>query len=167
MVQPTACPPNMNLDFLPGFNAILNALATVLLVAGYLFVRRRRIDSHRRCMLGAFGISILFLVCYVAHKIWRAASDGGMHTPFHGKGVWQAIYLVILLTHLVLAMAVPFLAVRIILLARAGRIDRHRRLARITLPVWLYVSLTGVVIYLMLYHWNPDPTPMTPVTRTP
>ncbi len=157
----------MNASWLPAVNACLNALATVLLLAGYAYIRRRRVAGHRRCMLAAFTVSALFLVCYVAHKIWRASGDGALHVRFHGEGAWRAIYLVILVTHLVLAMAVPFLAVRLILLARAGRIDRHRRLARFALPVWLYVSFTGVIIYFMLYHWNPDPTSLTATARTP
>jgi len=157
----------MNLDFLPTLNALLNALATALLVAGYLCIRRRHIAAHRRCMLTAFGVSTIFLVLYLTHKIWRASGDGSLHTSYHGKDFLHQTYLVILVTHLILAMAVPFLAIRLIVFAQTGRIDRHRRLARITLPLWLYVSLTGVVIYLMLYHFNPDPTVLIPVTRTP
>ena len=157
----------MNADLLPSLNAILNGLATVLLVAGYAFVRKRRIAAHRRCMLSAFGVSTLFLILYITHKIWRAAGEGAVHTTYHEEGVLRTLYLSVLLSHLALAMAVPPLAIRLILLARAGDVARHRRLARITLPLWLYVSITGVVIYVMLYHLNPDPAAMPSVTRTP
>lgn len=157
----------MNTELLPTLNAILNGLAAVLLVAGYAFVRRRRFVAHRRCMLAAFGVSTLFLALYITHKVLRATGDGVIHTTYHGDGTLRVLYLAILLSHLLLAMAVPPLAIRLILLARAERLAQHRRLARVTLPLWLYVSITGVVIYVMLYHLNPDPASMPSAMRTP
>lgn len=143
----------MDLSFLPAVNASLNGIAIALLIRGRSLVRRGRIDAHRRTMLAAFGVSSLFLLFYVAHKIWRNFE----HTPFHGAGGAKLLYLGILVTHLVLAMTVPVLAITLITLGLRGRIDRHRRLARIAWPIWLYVSVTGVVIYLMLYPFNPAP----------
>lgn len=143
----------MDLSSLPAVNASLNGLATVLLVWGRVLVRRGQIEAHRRVMLSAFATSALFLVFYVAHKISR----GFEHTPYHGTGGAKAFYLALLASHLVLAMTVPVLA--IVLIRRGLRDDReaHRRLARWAWPVWLYVSLTGIAIYGMLYHGNPPP----------
>ncbi len=141
----------MDLSFLPAVNASLNAVATLLLLWGRSLARRGALDTHRRVMISAFGVSALFLVFYVAHKIWRDFE----HTPYHGVGAAKAFYLALLGTHLVLAMLVPVLAV--VLIRRGLRDDReaHRRLARWAWPVWLYVSLSGIAIYGMLYHWNP------------
>lgn len=143
----------MDLSFLPAVNASLNGVATVLLVWGRLLARRDRLVGHRWVMTSAFAVSALFLVLYVAHKAWR----GFEHTPYHGTGAARGFYLALLGTHLVLAMAVPVLAV--VLIRRGLRDERaaHRRLARWAWPVWLYVSLTGIAIYGMLYHWNPAP----------
>jgi uncharacterized membrane protein YozB (DUF420 family) len=143
----------VDLSFLPGVNAALNLVSTVLLVVGRIWIRRGRVAAHRRAMLSAFAVSSLFLVLYVAHKAWR----GFEHTPFHGEGVFHAFYLVILFSHLVLAMTVPLLALRLVQLGLTGRIDRHRRLAVVAWPIWLYVSLTGVLIHLLLYPLNPAP----------
>jgi uncharacterized membrane protein YozB (DUF420 family) len=143
----------MDLSFLPAVNASLNGVATVLLVVGRGLARRGAIDAHRRVMISAFGVSALFLVLYLAHKIWR----GFEHTPYHGTGAARTAYLAILASHLVLAMAVPVLALLLIRLGLADRRAEHRRLARWAWPVWLYVSVTGIVIYAMLYHWNPVP----------
>lgn len=144
----------MDLSFLPSVNAALNLVSTVLLVAGRIWIRRGRVALHRRAMLSAFAVSSVFLLLYVAHKAWR----GFEHTPFHGEGVLRVVYLAILFSHLVLAMTVPVLALRLVQLGLGGRIDRHRRLAVIAWPIWLYVSVTGVVIYLLLYPLNPAPS---------
>ena len=141
----------MDLSFLPGVNAALNGLAAVLLVAGRRLARRRDVPRHRRTMSAAFAVSTLFLVLYVAHK----AARGFEHTPFHGEGLAKAGYLVLLMSHLSLAMLVPPLAVALIALGLRGRAATHRRLARFAWPVWMYVSVTGVAIYLVLYHLNP------------
>lgn len=143
----------MDLGFLPALNASLNGVATVLLLVGRGLARRGRIDAHRRVMGSAFAVSVLFLVFYLAHKVWR----GFEHTPYHGTGAARTAYLAILGSHLVLAMAVPFLALALIRLGLADRRAEHRRLARWAWPVWLYVSVTGIVIYGLLYHWNPVP----------
>jgi len=131
---------------LPAVNAILNGTAATLLVAGFALVRSGRREAHRRVMTAAFACSILFLVSYLVYH----AEVGSVR--FQGTGAVRTVYLSILLTHTVLAAAVPFLAVATLVLARRERFESHRRLARVTLPIWLYVSVTGVVIYLMLYR---------------
>jgi uncharacterized membrane protein YozB (DUF420 family) len=125
---------------LPTVNAVLNATAAVLLV------RARRITAHRRVMLSAFGCSVLFLIGYLVYH----AQAGS--TRFPGTGAARTVYLTILASHTVLAAAVPVLALVTLSRALAGRFDRHRRIARWTLPIWLYVSVTGVVVYWMLYQ---------------
>ena len=136
----------MNVSDLPALNATLNGVAGCLLVAGYVCIRRGMRQAHRACMLSACAASALFLVSYVVYHA-RAGS-----TPFPGTGVARTVYFVILVTHIVLAAAI--LPMAIVTLARAlrGRFDRHVRIARWTLPLWLYVSATGVVIYWMLYR---------------
>lgn len=130
-------------------NAVLNATATVLLLAGYALIKQRRETAHKWVMITAFGVSIAFLACYLAYH----AQVGSV--KFQGTGPIQPVYYGILLSHVLLAAAVPVLA---ILTIRSGLRDnraRHRRLARWTYPIWLYVSITGVVIYWMLYHLYP------------
>ena len=133
--------------WLPAVNASLNALATILLVCGWAAIRRGDVRSHRAAMVAAFGVSTLFLVCYLSYH----AVVG--HVPFAGRGAARAVYFAILISHILLAMTVPVFALRMFFLAWRGRFDAHRRLGRVALPIWLYVSVTGVVIYLMLYHW--------------
>ena len=141
----------MDLSFLPGVNAALNATAAVLLVVGRNLARRRRFEAHRRVMTAAFAVSTLFLVLYVAHK----ASRGFVNTEFHVAGIAHVAYLVMLFTHVTLAITVPMFAVALVVLALRGHRDRHRRLARFAWPIWMYVSVTGVLIYVLLYHLNP------------
>jgi len=136
---------------LPALNATLNGIATILLLTGFLLIRRKRIKAHRRVMLTAFCVSILFLMSYVTYHAMR----GGMATPFGGVGVVRAVYFATLISHVVLAAVLPVLAIVTIRRALKGRYDRHRAIARWTLPVWLYVSVTGVIIYFMLYQWFP------------
>ena len=136
----------MSLTDLPTVNAFLNGSATALLVAGFLLIRSGRREAHRRVMVSAFACSALFLVSYLVYH----AGVGSVR--FRGTGAVRTVYLGILLTHTLLAAAVPFLAVATLALAAKGRLETHRRLARVTLPVWLYVSITGVVVYLMLYR---------------
>lgn len=131
---------------LPSVNASLNAFAAILLVVGYLFVRRRNITAHRLCMVCAFGCSVLFLISYLYYH----SQVGSVR--FQGTGGIRTVYLTILLTHTVLAAAVPFLALGTLWRAIRGQFERHAALARWTLPIWLYVSVTGVVVYWMLYH---------------
>src|SRR5262245_23150740 len=143
----------MDLSSLPAVNAVLNAAAAVCLVAGRRFVRQGRIAAHRRTMLTAFALSSLFLAFYVAHKVSRDFES----TRFHAEGAAQAAYLALLFSHVVLAMTVPPLAIALVTLGLRGRLDRHRRLARVAWPIWIYVSVTGVLIYLLLYPLNPGP----------
>ena len=131
---------------LPTINAVLNATAAVLLVWGYTLIRRKRISTHRKVMISAFITSCLFLACYLIYH----AQVGSVR--FQKTGAIRTVYLSILGTHTVLAAAVPVLAIITLRRALAGRFDKHRRLARWTLPIWLYVSVTGVVVYVMLYH---------------
>ncbi len=134
------------IEMLPTVNAALNATATVLLIWGYLLIRRRQIDQHRKVMLTAFATSCLFLICYVVYH----AQVGSV--KFQKPGAIRVVYLTILFTHVVLAATVPVLAIITLRRGLAKKYDRHRKIARWTLPIWLYVSVTGVVVYLMLYH---------------
>lgn len=131
---------------LPAVNATLNALSAVLLIWGYVLIRRRRIQIHQRVMTVAFGVSILFLVSYLIYH----AQVGSVR--FQGTGAIRTVYFSILLTHTVLAAAVPVLAILTLRRAWAGSFVRHKAIARWTLPIWLYVSITGVVVYWMLYR---------------
>lgn len=137
---------NLSVRDLPTLNALLNATSAALLVAGWVLVRRRRLEAHRRAMLAAFTCSIAFLVSYLTYH----AQVGSVR--FEGQGGVRTLYLAILLTHTVLAAAVPVLAAITLSRALARRFDRHRQIARWTLPIWLYVSITGVVVYWMLYQ---------------
>ena len=141
----------MDLSWLPSVNATLNALAAGLLVVGRRLARRRDVDRHARTMASAFAVSTLFLVLYVAHKVWR----GFEPTTFHAEGAARVAYLALLLTHSTLAAIVPVLAITLIVLGVRRRVTSHRRLARIAWPIWMYVSVTGVIIYLLLYPLNP------------
>ena len=137
------------ITWLPSINATLNALSAVLLVWAYVLIRQRKIEQHRKVMLTAFGTSCLFLVCYLTYHI----AKGGRPTKFGHEGTTLAtVYLTILLTHTVLAAAVPVLAIVTFRRGLGGRYEMHRKIARWTLPIWLYVSVTGVVVYVMLYH---------------
>lgn len=133
-------------DALAPVNASLNLAATLCLIVGFLFIRRGQIARHRRAMLGAVAASALFLVFYVT----RFALTG-THT-FAGEGTARTVYLTILFTHMVLAVVVVPLVLRLLYLARGERFAEHRRLARWAYPVWLYVSVTGIAVYVMLYH---------------
>jgi uncharacterized membrane protein YozB (DUF420 family) len=131
---------------LPALNAILNATAAVLLSIGYVLIRKGRIETHRKVMLAAFTTSALFLVSYLVYH----ANVGSKHFP--GQGTIRTVYLTILLTHTVLAAVIVPLVLVTLSRALSARFDRHRALARLTLPIWLYVSVTGVIVYWMLYR---------------
>jgi uncharacterized membrane protein YozB (DUF420 family) len=135
----------MSVSDLPALNAGLNATAGVLLFAGWLMIRGGRVTAHRRCMLAAFTASALFLVSYVVYH----AQAGSR--PFTGQGPVRAVYFAILISHVVLAAAIVPLALVTLTRALRGDFARHRRIARWTFPIWMYVSVTGVVIYWMLY----------------
>jgi uncharacterized membrane protein YozB (DUF420 family) len=131
---------------LPTINAALNATAAILLIWGYSLIRRKKVQTHRKVMISAFVTSCLFLICYLIYH----AQVGSVHFPH--EGFIKIVYFTILITHTTLAAAVPVLAVITLRRALRGKFDRHRAIARWTLPIWLYVSVTGVVVYLMLYH---------------
>ena len=141
----------MSVSFLPTFNAMLNATSGILIVIGFIMIRRRRIAAHRACMLSAVACSSLFLISYVVYHVGFGAGV----TRFAGTGWVRTAYHTILISHTILALTVlPFV---IVTLKRALGRDfiRHRRIARWTFPMWLYVSVTGVIVYLMLYHFYP------------
>src|SRR6185503_11392624 len=134
---------------LPKLNACLNALSAIWLIFGLIFIRRGRVSAHRFCMIAAVVTSTLFLTSYIVYHVQVGT------TRFQTPGWIRQLYLVILGTHTILAVAVVPLVLITLRLALARRFDRHRRLARITWPIWVYVSVTGVVIYWMLYHVDP------------
>ena len=138
--------PDFPIASLPLLNATLNGIATVLLVTGYVCIRRGRRESHRRAMLAAFATSVLFLISYV---IYHAQAGS---RPFTGQGPIRTVYFTILISHIVLAALTPLLAGLTLWRGLQGRFDRHVRLARWTLPIWLYVSVTGIAVYWMLYQ---------------
>lgn len=131
----------------PALNAVLNATSAVFLVAGFLAIRRRQIALHRSCMIAAVSASALFLVSYLA----RYASTGSH--PYPGHGWDKTVYLVILFSHMLLAIVVLPMVIRALFLARRERFTEHRRVARVLWPMWIYVSLTGVAVYLFLYQF--------------
>lgn len=135
----------MGVADLPALNASLNATATVFLVAGYTMIRRGRRDLHKRCMLAALAVSTGFMVSYL---VYHANADS---RPFTGEGPVRVVYFAILLTHVPLAATILPLALITTARGLLGRIDRHVRIARWTFPIWLYVSVTGVVIFAMLH----------------
>ena len=138
--------PDFSIASLPLVNATLNGIATVLLVSGYVCIRRGRRDAHRRAMLAAFATSVLFLISYV---IYHAQAGS---RPFTGQGPIRTVYFTILISHIILAALTPVLAGLTLWRGLQGRFDRHVRLARWTLPIWLYVSVTGIAVYWMLYQ---------------
>jgi uncharacterized membrane protein YozB (DUF420 family) len=135
----------MNVNDLPAVNAALNATAAVLLTGGWVLIRAGRRQAHRAAMLAAVGVSALFLLSYVVYH----ANAGSR--PYYGTGPIRAVYFAILITHIILAAAIVPMVLVTLWRALKGRFDRHASLARVTLPLWLYVSVTGVVIYWMLY----------------
>ena len=134
---------------LPAVNAGLNTLATLLLIAGYVLIKQRREAAHKLAMLAAFGVSCAFLVCYLVYHYFVGS------VRFEGPPAVRTVYLAILLSHVLLAISVPVLALRTIYLGYQDRRLDHRVWAKWTFPIWLYVSITGVVIYVMLYVLYP------------
>ena len=133
-------------DFLAAVNATLNAASATALFTGFYFIRKKVVDSHRRAMLTAVGASALFLVFYVTRVLLTGTHE------FAGEGMARVAYLTILFTHMILAVLVLPFILRLLWLARAERFDEHRRLARFVFPVWAYVSVTGLVVYILLYQ---------------
>jgi uncharacterized membrane protein YozB (DUF420 family) len=134
---------------LPHLNALLNATSAILLLAGYTFIRRNRVRAHRNCQVSALVTSTVFLASYLTYHYYHGA------TRFPGQGVMRPIYFTILISHTILAIAIVPLVIVTFLRALRGDFERHRRIARWTLPLWLYVSITGVVVYLLLYRIYP------------
>jgi len=136
---------------LPAVNAILNATSAVLLGTGYRFIRRRQVSAHKRCMVAAFGTSTLFLISYLTYH-YHVGS-----LPFRGQGWIRSLYFAILISHTILAVMIVPLALITLYRAWKAEFAKHTRVARWTLPIWLYVSITGVIIYAMLYQLFPQP----------
>jgi uncharacterized membrane protein YozB (DUF420 family) len=136
----------MQVTDLPAVNATLNAISAVLLVIGYVLVRQRKLEQHRRVMIAAFSTSVLFLICYLIYHVNVGSK------PFPGQGPIRSVYFFILITHIVLAALVPPMAIITLVRGLRARYDSHMKLARWTLPIWLYVSVTGVIVYVMLYQ---------------
>lgn len=134
------------LESLPTIDAFLNAASTVLLVTGYVMIRGKRIAAHRACMLSALACSVLFLIGYLTYHFQVGT------TRYDGEGILRPIYFTILTTHTILAMVLGPMVIITLVRALRERFDRHKAIARWTLPIWLYVSVTGVVVYLMLYQ---------------
>jgi putative membrane protein len=144
--RPEAVRGGLDVSALPGVNALLNGTSAVLLAVGYVFIRRRNVTAHKACMLGAFAVSTAFLLSYLAYH----AQVGSVR--FTGQGLVRWVYFPLLVSHLVLAAAIVPLALTTLYRAFTERFDRHRQIARWTLPIWLYVSVTGVLVYVMLHQ---------------
>ncbi len=152
----------MKIQDIPALNAALNALATVIMTVGFVYIRRALcakdpalraalIAKHRASMLAAGVVSAVFLVGYVTHKILVQ----GVHTKFGGEGAIRGIYYAMLISHIILAIAIAYLVPRTFWFALKGEFEKHRRWARFTFPIWYYVSVTGVLVYFFLYQWWP------------
>lgn len=139
------------IPYLPHLNAILNATSAIFLIAGYRFIRALRIDAHRKCQVTAVVTSTLFLISYLTYHYYHG------ETRFLGQGIVRPFYFGILISHVILAVVIVPLILITLYRAARGDFIRHRRVARWTLPLWLYVSVTGVIVYLMLYHLYPTP----------
>lgn len=140
----------MSLSDLPGINACLNGLSTVFLTAGYIYIRRQNQIAHRNCMVSAFVTSTLFLICYLTYH-----SLAG-RTVFKEPAWFRPIYLVLLFTHTVLAVVIVPMILITLHRALRRRFELHKKIARWTWPLWMYVSVTGVIIYFLLYHLFPQ-----------
>lgn len=141
---------SLGIHDLPAINATLNGLAAVLLITGYTFIRQGKVDAHHKTMLAAFSVSCVFLVCYLVYH-WNVGS-----VKFDKPGWVRIVYLWILGTHTILAATVPVLAIITLRRALKAQYERHRAIAKWTLPIWLYVSVTGVVVYILLYQVKPQ-----------
>jgi uncharacterized membrane protein YozB (DUF420 family) len=135
----------MTVRDLPALNALLNSLATLLLLYGFYLIKNGKREAHKRVMLSAFAVSVVFLISYLIYH-YNVGS-----VKYTGTGILRPIYYTILISHVILAATVPVLALLTLWRAFQERFDKHRRFARVTFPIWLYVSITGVIVYLMLY----------------
>ncbi len=141
----------MDASILPPINATLNGIATILLALGFFFIKTGNRQAHKVCMISAFITSVVFLICYVAHKILVR----GVHTPFGGEGAIRTVYYTMLISHIILAIAIVPMVLMTMSRAFKERFEAHKAIARWTWPVWMYVSITGVLVYLFLYVWFP------------
>lgn len=139
-------------QYFPAINASLNALSGILLLIAFIHIKNRRIDLHRRFMLSACFTSLAFLACYVTYHYLK----GGVVTKFTGTGGWRTLYLTILTSHTILAIVIVPLAILSVINGLKMRVPQHRRVAKWTFPLWMYVSVTGVLVYFFLYHWFPS-----------
>ncbi len=146
----------MNISDLPLVNACLNGSAALFLLAGYYFIRRERRIAHRNCMMTALVLSTAFLISYLYYHYSMQRLHGSAHTKFVNPAWFRPIYLTILFTHLVAAIAIVPMILVTVFRALRERFDQHRRIARWTWPLWMYVSVTGVLIYWLLYHQFPQ-----------
>ncbi|MSR78147.1 MAG: DUF420 domain-containing protein [Candidatus Omnitrophica bacterium] len=142
----------MNLSILPSLNAALNTASALLLILGYIFIRQRALTAHTMAMMAACGTSTLFLISYLTYHYYH----GSEH--FQGQGWIRPVYFTILITHTILAVVIVPLAITTVIRGFRSQFPKHMKIARITLPIWLYVSVTGVVIYWMLYHAYANPS---------
>jgi uncharacterized membrane protein YozB (DUF420 family) len=139
-------------DIFPPLNASLNAISGACVLTGFVHIKRGHIQTHKRFMLAGCIASLLFLICYVVHHILR----GGVVTNFTGTGFIRAVYFTMLTTHTMLAITVLPLAIITVINGLKMRVAKHRRIARWTFPIWMYVSTTGVLVYFFLYRWYPS-----------
>jgi len=146
----------MSITDLPAINASLNSLSAVLLTAGFVFIKRGNRVAHRNCMIGALASSTIFLACYLYYHYSMKKLYGEAHTRFLDPAWFRPIYLVILFTHLVGAIAIVPLVLITVTRAARQRFEAHKKIARWTWPVWMYVSITGVLIYFLLYQIFPQ-----------
>jgi len=141
----------MTVSDIPALNAALNALATVLMTAGFILIKQGKRDAHRKVMISACVVSAVFLVGYLTHKVLVR----GVHTPFGGEGAIRTVYYAMLISHIILAIAIAWLVPRTFWFAIKGNYETHRKWAKFTFPIWYYVSVTGVLVYFFLYQWWP------------
>lgn len=148
----------MTINDIPTINASLNALATVLISTGFVLIKTGNKTAHRAAMISAGVVSAVFLVGYVGHKILKGMAAGAgeaVHTQFGGEGAIRIVYYVMLITHVILAIAIAYLVPRTFAFAFQGQFERHKKWARVVFPIWFYVSVTGVLVYFFLYRWWP------------
>lgn len=141
----------MSVNDIPGINACLNGLSTILMTLGFIFIKRGDKETHRKLMLSAGTVSAVFLIGYVSHKIMVR----GVHTVFGGEGAIRSVYYAMLISHILLAISIAYLVPRTFWFAIKGDFERHKKWAKWTFPIWYYVSVTGVLVYFFLYRWWP------------
>ena len=146
----------MSIHDLPAVNASLNGLSAVLLATGFVFIRRKNISAHRACMLSAFCVSVIFLICYVTYHLYMEKVLHHGVTHFLNPTWFRPIYLAILISHTILAMVIVPLILITLFFALTQRFDKHKKIAPWTWALWMYVSVTGVIVYLLLYQIFPQ-----------